>query len=100
VSVVCSDCNGRRGGVGFVCRYGKDGGRGSVEYIPCYTCNDAGTITEEHAARITVGKKLRAERIARDESVMEAAKRMGVRPSELSDVEHGRPPRTPPRSPE
>ena len=64
-----------------------------MEYIPCHTCNDAGTITEEHAARIAVGKKLRAERIARDESVMEAAKRIGVRPSELSDIEHGRPPR-------
>ncbi len=87
---ICPDCDGQKQFTGFVCRYGPNGGRGSVETYNCHTCNGVGTITPEHATRIDAGKKLRAERLSRDESLMEAAKRMGIRPSELSAIEHGK----------
>lgn len=59
------------------------------EWIACFTCKGAGKITPEHMERIAAGQKMREERLARDESLMEAARRMGITPAELSRRERG-----------
>jgi len=90
MTLLCPDCAGAKTFTGFVCRYGSDGGHGSVETYNCHTCNGAGEITDAHAEMIAIGKQWRDERRARDESVIEAAKRIGIKPSVLSALEHGR----------
>lgn len=88
--MICPGCNGAKTFTGFVCRHKADGGYGSVETYNCHTCDGRGEITQEHHERIMVGRQMRDERIARDESLMEAAKRMGIKTSELSAIEHGK----------
>lgn len=61
--------------------------RGSM---PCHDCDGTGQWTAERHARWQAGQKMRAERLARGESLREAAKRMGITPAKLSVTEAGR----------
>ena len=86
----CPDCDGNGGSQGFVTR--TTGCR--LEFIQCRTCAGTGEIAADEAAameeRRIAGRALRAERMARDESLGEAAARLGISPMELSAKEHGR----------
>ena len=60
-----------------------------VETMPCDVCKGSGEVTAEHARRIALGRIARSERLSRDESLREAAKRLGISPAELSRIERG-----------
>jgi hypothetical protein len=85
-------CKGERSLLAHV-NYGfnpKTGGcDGEEKAVVCLTCDGVGTITSEHAQRIEDGKRMRMARVERGETLMAAATRMGLRPSELSAIESG-----------
>lgn len=56
----------------------------------CPDCNGAGEIDDARYYRIQQGAELRRARMERDESMREMAKRIGVNPATLSDMEAGR----------
>lgn len=89
MAVTCPNCDGEGGGQAFVNR-GEDITKHSVEWITCRTCNGDGKVTDERAECIAAGKRMRDARVARQESLLAASKRMGIGPAELSDIEHGR----------
>jgi DnaJ-class molecular chaperone len=62
-----------------------------IETMSCRECGGTGQWTDDRAARFYEGQKIRALRIARGESIGEAAKRMGISPSGVSAIERGRP---------
>lgn len=57
----------------------------------CGTCGASGEISRETYERIERGHALREARIARLESLRDAAARLGVTPERLSQIEWGRP---------
>lgn len=59
-------------------------------YRPCFTCNGAGEITDEHKARIEQGRKLKQDRYDRKETLIDCASRLGITVVELSAIENGR----------
>lgn len=83
----CPSCKGQKGGMAHINR-GDD--PHTFEWIDCRICGGAGRVTREHMARIQEGVKLRADRIARDLSLYEEARRLGISTVELSDMETGR----------
>lgn len=60
------------------------------ENMPCRDCDGTGVWSAERFERWQAGQKLRSARILNDESLREAAKRMGIGPAELSAIEAGR----------
>lgn len=58
--------------------------------MACDFCGGAGKISEDQADAMKLGKAFRERRVARDESLREAAKRLGMKASELSALERGR----------
>lgn len=60
------------------------------ERMDCDLCKASGKIDADTRAAVELGKQLRAKRVARGESLFEAAKRLLLRPSELSGLETGR----------
>jgi len=60
------------------------------ERMDCDFCGATGKIDADKREAVEFGKRLRAKRVAREESLMEAAKRLGMKPSELSGLETGR----------
>ncbi len=61
-----------------------------VEKMDCDFCRTSGEITDDHMKAIGLGKQLREKRVGREESLRDAAKRFGMKPSELSAFETGR----------
>lgn len=83
----CPVCEGQKGGPGHV-NYG--GARPcEFKWIDCFRCKGTGAIPDEQAAWIEEGKKRRADRVSRDVSLREEAKRLGISSAELSAIEHG-----------
>lgn len=60
------------------------------ERMDCDFCEATGKIDADKRTAIEMGWRLRAKRVAREESLMEAAKRLRMSPSELSGLETGR----------
>lgn len=60
------------------------------ETIDCITCYGAGEVTEEFMQRREEGARIRNERLARGESMKEAANRLGMTLIEYNKYEHGR----------
>lgn len=87
----CPRCNGDGGHDAFINR-GLDISTHSVEWVCCLTCLGEGTITEARAAMIEKGKALRAARVARQETLLEASRKLGIGPAELNAIEMGRAP--------
>lgn len=83
--VQCPQCKGERGFDALVNR----GGDCTMERVPCSTCGGEGDMDPGYPARLAAGQVLRDDRLARRESLGEAARRMGVTIMELSDREHG-----------
>lgn len=88
----CSRCSGRgftlkllrirTESAGLDCQWHKS---------DCATCRGGGEIDRETYERIERGHALREARIARLESLRDAAARLGVTPERLSQIEWGRP---------
>lgn len=89
--IQCPDCLGEKRVLAFVDGHRPDGTSfGGLRSVNCSTCFGEGTIDAEFHARREIGKKLRAERIAKRQSLLEAARDRGISPSELSAIEQGR----------
>lgn len=83
---LCPACKGRKGNV--VLAKQTDGPCRPMQ-LPCYLCKGTGQVSDEQLDWIKLGQKLREDRMARDESSREAAKRLGLHPVEYSRMEHG-----------
>lgn len=83
--MICPACNGEKG-ISLLC-----GPKGCTPgHIPCHLCNDSGKVSEEVIKRYSEGRKKRDDRLSRDLSLREEAKRLGISPIELSYIETGR----------
>lgn len=60
------------------------------EYLTCDLCKGDGSISDEIVGWLKVGSEHRNARVARDESLRECAKRLGVSPALISAMETGR----------
>lgn len=90
--VLCPVCRGD----GTVAAFLDTAERGWFDpALPCSLCGGTGQISEQQAAWRTVGRAHYRARVARQESIMECADRLGIRPAELSAMEHGRADPTP-----
>lgn len=83
----CPECEG---GGPFIALVKPRRGPCRTEFVECQACKGTGEIDEEQARRIEEGRRLMKERIARGESLREAAVRLGVSVVKLSQLEHGR----------
>ena len=84
----CPTCEGRpRQGIGLAC-----GPRIGCQPImtTCRDCGGTGEVSGERAEWMRVGRAMADERQARDLSLREEARRRGMKPSVLSDMEFGR----------
>jgi hypothetical protein len=89
-SIPCPSCQGRKSSPCFDDGY-RDGTHfGAALELPCLTCQATGTITAEHAERLSEGRRRAEDRKQRGLSLRDEAKRLGISPQELSDIEHGR----------
>lgn len=82
----CPECEGKGFHVALAC----PGAR--IVHLPCRVC-DNGEITQDDLDRIKAGRDKREDRIRRDMSLREEAKRIGISPVELSVIERGLKPR-------
>lgn len=88
--MTCPECDGAKQNTALVCGV-RDGRRFCDQRnLTCGTCGGTGVITEEQAARIKEGRRLRNDRVARGVSQREEAARLGITPQELSKREAGR----------
>gem|GEM_PF-3394527 len=85
----CPRCDGKKTSIAHV-NTGPDAKKHRWEERQCDTCKGLGEITQEHEARIARGKEMRNTRVARGESLLDAAKRQGITPSQLSAIELGK----------
>lgn len=60
------------------------------ESMDCQFCQGSGHIDQDHKDSRDLGEKLRAKRAEREETLMAASIRLGLKPSELSGLERGR----------
>lgn len=89
----CPACKGAKEVFVFADGHHEDGTAFSRNgLMACLTCKGAGSLTDEHVARIAAGKKLRDERVAQRRSLLEVATERGISPAELSAIEMGRQP--------
>jgi hypothetical protein len=91
--VECPDCNGKgqREFAGFVDghRNGKRFGEFRHEMQKCYRCKGEGKVPAAMLEWIKQGEAMRRARIARHESLKDAADRFGIDFVRLSHIEHG-----------
>jgi hypothetical protein len=85
----CPHCNGQGGAKCFINR-GQDIRTHSLEWRECRTCEGTGRVDRRRAALIEQGKAMRDARVAKQESLLEASRRLGIGPAELSAIELGR----------
>jgi hypothetical protein len=57
--------------------------------IECDACDGTGRVTQQRMDAITEGRRLRADRIERDMSLSEEARRLGISSVQLSRRERG-----------
>jgi hypothetical protein len=86
-TVECPRCKGAGHVPAFV--HGGDGTRFDPA-LRCGTCKGGGRISLTVVHWLTIGHAHYKARVARRESVAECAARLGIRPAELSGMEHGR----------
>ena len=83
----CPDCGGKGSVAAFVAR---ESGHHFDPAMRCLRCKGEGKISAQAAEWIARGRACMDRRRARDESLIEMARRLGMRPSEASAMEHGR----------
>lgn len=84
----CTDCKGKRTVFAHINR--GEGGKHEWRHIDCSRCHGTGLMPLEMLKWIEAGRKLRADRIARDLSLREEATRLSIKVTELSARETGR----------
>lgn len=82
----CPTCNGRKELFAFVNRGDKPHYSG---YVVCQVCKGSGVITDEKMGRMIAGKAAREARVARGETLRQAAVRKNTTASEISRFERG-----------
>jgi hypothetical protein len=88
--MTCPECRGKKTLEAVVCGRQHDRSFCRTRRLPCHVCQGTGAITEEHAARIEAGEKMRKDRISRRLSLREEAARLGIDQVTLSHREQGR----------
>lgn len=86
--VTCPHCSGKKRSLCHV-NYGSVR-PGEWKMMDCSTCSGGGRVTRGHMDRIEAGLKLRRERVAKGLSLRDEAIRLGIKVTELSDMERGR----------
>lgn len=84
----CPHCDGRGSNAAFI-----EHANGEGSYNPalrCGLCSGSGSVSGQTIGWLSIGSRHRKARIARDESIRECARRMGIGPAELSGMENGR----------
>ena len=83
--IQCPHCGGRGANQGITC------GPGSCEMRThtCSTCGGSGRITPERQAKIQAGEAMRKDRISRNQTQREEAKRLGLDVVVYSRMERG-----------
>jgi hypothetical protein len=81
--IVCPECKGAGETTGMGCP-----GFRPVK-IPCFLCKGEKQISEERLQWIATGEAMRQDRRKRGVSLREEAKRLGIGPSDLTDMEFG-----------
>ena len=84
----CPDCKGK-GWSGPVHINRGDQPHEWRDRIECHFCKGSGAIFDDQQEAANLGKKFREKRVAREESLLEASKRLGLRPAQLSRLERG-----------
>ena len=87
MDVECFDCHGKGTRAAFV---DAEMGGWFDPAIKCSMCGGTGKITGQKSEWHQIGRRFYEARVARAESVRECANRLGIRPAELSAMEHGR----------
>ena len=82
--MTCPHCDGR----GFTIGFGCPGFRRMK--LDCRSCSESGQVDQAFMDRHAAGETLREARLRKDLTLREAAKKYGVKASELSDAERGR----------
>lgn len=85
----CPHCNGK-GDIGPVHINRGDQPHEWRDSFPCTLCGGTGNVADDVIEARALGKALRDKRVANDESLLEASRRFGMSPAELSGLEHGR----------
>lgn len=87
----CLICDGR-GWTGPVhVNFGPDRPGEWRDRMKCSDCGGTGKWSEDRLQAYLAGQQMQRERLARGETIMETARRLGVRPSEISAREFGKP---------
>lgn len=85
--MICPDCKGEKRVFAHL-NYGGER-PGEFKHIDCFRCKGAGEVPDEQAQWIEEGKKRRAERVARDITLRDEARRLGISAADLSAIERG-----------
>lgn len=89
-AITCPGCRGRGHLMAYFIRY-KPGHCGpSCRELPCHVCNGAKSVPEESLRWMEHGDMLRNRRINAGIGMREGADRLGIRASELCEIENGR----------
>lgn len=85
VGISCPHCGGRGANQGIAC------GPGSCQMrtLTCSTCKGSGAITEDRQAKIAKGEAMRKDRIKRNQTQREEAKRLELNVVTYSQMERG-----------
>lgn len=82
-SVKCPRCDGA----------GKTFGMACPGFVPvemeCLVCHGAGAVSQETVEQVAEGRAIAKRRISKDLSLRELAKKLGVRPTRMSEIERG-----------
>ena len=88
-TVPCQFCKGA-GRTGLVHVNRGAGGGEWLDNIPCFECGGSGSWSMNRWEAWQKGQKMKAARLARGESLREAAKMAGVSAARMSAIERGR----------
>ena len=85
-TVECVGCFGD----GMISAFVRRAGSCNLERIQCSDCKGSGRLDKTRLEWIKAGEAMFRDRVDRDMSLREEAKRRGMTPRELGDMEHGR----------
>lgn len=85
VAISCPHCGGRGANQGIVCGPGSH----QMRTFTCSTCRGSGVITEDRQTKIAKGEAMRKDRIKRNQTQREEAKRLGLDVVAYSQIERG-----------
>lgn len=84
--MICPDCEGKKRVTAHI-NYGN--GDGVWKEIDCFRCAGSGEVPDEQALWIVQGKLKRVDRVSRDMSLRDEARRLGIPVVDLSRMEGG-----------